>query len=322
MPDCHSPFSTDLTGSWLKSFSDNMVLHLFVLLLCCAGVFHGFLAAATSVSCGNESLAAAAALGVQQINLRQMHGFKFRLQEIQYSEYQEVSGGCYIDVNVTLVQTKCHFTNPKPAEKCDLWEKDERGAVANCCIEIQVMWSVAEVIKYECTTRPEFTNEELVETCPDCPGLLTLDHPTARKAVNDAVLKFNKENKYQNDFMLMEVDHVTSVDFQIFGTITLVQFALVETNCPKGAQTFAPCTPRCPDVATHAFCKAEYLDLQQLLDKLECEMYHPKNPTPHPTVMPEPVCELFHNTPEALICKDRLTNPDPSTHYICPFPLE
>ncbi|KAM9796589.1 alpha-2-HS-glycoprotein-like [Syngnathus typhle] len=292
-----------------------MVLHLFVLLLWCAGAFHGFLAAATSVTCGKESVAAAAALGVQQISLMQKHGFRFRLSEIQGSNYQQVSGGCHIDVNVTLVQTKCHFTNPKPAEKCGLWAKREMGAVATCSIKFWVLMSVARVIKYECSTRRELTKWQ----CPHCPALLPLDHPTALKAVNVAVLKFNQENKYQNDFMLMEVDHVISVYYPGVFSRTVVQFALVETNCPRGAQTFAPCTPRCPDVATHAFCKTTYDNRKQTLEELECDVYPPKNPTHHLTDMPE--CKLFHHSPEAWICKDRLKNPNPSIHHICPFPL-
>ncbi|XP_049580106.1 alpha-2-HS-glycoprotein-like [Syngnathus scovelli] len=299
-----------------------MELHLFVLLLWCAGAFHGFLTAATSVTCSKESVAAAAALGVQQINLRQKHGYKFRLQEIQGSNYQEVSGGCHIDVNVKLVQTKCHFTNPKPAEKCDIWEKDERGAVATCSIGFWVMWRVAKVTKYECTTRPEPTNEELATICPDCPQLLPLDHPTALQAVNEAVLKFNRENRYQNHFTLMEVAHVTSGYIYRIGIVTRVQFVLVETMCPRGAQTFAACTPRCPAIATHAFCKTTYYNRQEQLGDLECELYRPQNPTPHPTGVPEPVCRpLFHHSPEAWICRDRLKNPDPSIHHICPFPL-
>ncbi|XP_049580140.1 alpha-2-HS-glycoprotein-like [Syngnathus scovelli] len=298
-----------------------MVLHLFVLLLWCAGALHGFLAAATSVTCSKESVAAATALGVQQINLKQKHGYKFRLQEVQGSKYQAVSGGCHIDVNVMLVQTTCHFTNPKPAEECGLWAKWDMGAVASCSIELWVLWRVAKVVKYQCTTRQEFTNAELVRTCPDCSGLLPLDDPTALQAVSEAVLKFNRENRYQNDFILMEVDHVQSVYYPRAFSRTLVQFALVETNCPRGAQTFAPCMPRCPDVATHAFCKTIYDNHEQKLEELECEVYRPKNPTRHLTDMPEPECKLFHNTPEAWICKDRLKNPEPSIHHICPFPL-
>ncbi|XP_061153362.1 alpha-2-HS-glycoprotein-like [Syngnathus typhle] len=299
-----------------------MVLHLFVLLLWCAGAFHGFLAAGTSVTCGKENVAAVANLGVGYINWRQKHGFKFRLEEIQGSKYQKVSGGCHIDVNVKLVQTTCHFTNPKPAEQCGLWEKWDMGAVATCSIKFWVLWSVARVIKYECTTRQELTNEELVRTCPDCAGLRPLDDPTALHAVSEAVLKFNRENRYQNNFILMEVDHVQSVYYPRAFSRTLVQFALVETNCPRGAQTFAPCMPRCPDVATHAFCKTTYDNRKQKLEELECDVYPPKNPTRHPTDMPEPECKLFHKTPEALICKDRLKNPNPSIHHICPFPLE
>ncbi|XP_061540902.1 antihemorrhagic factor BJ46a-like [Phycodurus eques] len=304
-----------------------MRTHLFAVLLWCAAALPGILAAAASlpaVTCDKESVAVAASLGVQHINRKHEHGFRFKLQVVQSSNYQQVSGGCHIDVNVKLVQTKCHFTNPKPDDQCELWRLDERGAVATCSIEFWVMWGVAKVIRHECVTRPELTNEELVTICPSCPKLLLLDDPTAVKAVHDAVVKFNRESKQENYFTLMEVAHVTMGSFETIGTITSLMFALVETTCPRGARnTFVPCTPRCPDRAHHAFCQTSYYNLHRQVGKLECELYLPKNPGPHPSDVPEPVCRpLFHQSPEACVCKALLNNPNQAIHNICPFPLK
>ncbi|XP_061681140.1 alpha-2-HS-glycoprotein-like [Syngnathoides biaculeatus] len=300
--------------------------HLVVVLLWCAAALPGLLAVASlpAVTCAKESVAAAASLGVQHINGNHKHGFRFKLQEVQSSKYQQISGGCHIDVNVKLVQTKCHFTNPKPDDQCELWRMDERGAVATCSIEFWVMWGVAKVTRHQCTTRPELTNEELVTVCPYCPSLLPLDDPTAVKAVNDAVVKFNRESKQEKYFTLMEVSHVTMGSVATIGTITSLKFALVETTCPREARnTFVACTPLCPDRAHHSFCQTTYYNLYRQVGELECELYLPKNPGPHPTDVPEPVCRpLFHQSPEACLCKERLKNPTHSIHHICPFPLK
>ncbi|XP_077440584.1 alpha-2-HS-glycoprotein-like [Vanacampus margaritifer] len=297
---------------------------LFVLLLWCAGTLPGLLADLSSaVTCNNQSVAVAARLGVQYINGKHKHGFRFRLQEVQSSNYLLVSGGCYIDVNVKLVQTTCHFTNPKPEDQCELWQRDERGAVATCSIEFWVMWGVAEVTRYECTTRPELTNEEIVTICPNCPMSLPLDDPTAVKAAHDSVVKFNRESKHLNYFTLMEVAHVTMRDVATIGKVTWLKLALVETTCPRETTKMAACAPRCSDRAHHAFCNTTYYNLHRQLGGLECELYLPKNPAPHPTGVPEPVCKpLFHQSPEACVCKHRLKKPEPSVHHICPFPLK
>ncbi|XP_061681057.1 antihemorrhagic factor cHLP-B-like [Syngnathoides biaculeatus] len=303
-----------------------MMTHLVAVLLWCAAAFSGLLAAPSLpvVTCDKENVGVVARLGVQHINGKHKHGFRFKLLVVQSSDYQQISGGCHIDVNVKLVQSKCHFTNPKPDDQCELWRLDERGAVATCSIEFWVMWGMPKVTSHECTTRPELTNEELVTICPICPKLLPLDDPTAVKAVHDAVVKFNRESQHHKYFTLMEVAHVTMGSDAIIGPITSLQFALVETTCPRGARnTFVPCTPRCPERAYHAFCQTSYYNLHKQVGKLDCEFYPPKNQGPHPTDVPEPVCRpLFHRSPEACICKARLNNPDQAIHHICPFPLK
>ncbi|KAM9796595.1 alpha-2-HS-glycoprotein-like [Syngnathus typhle] len=304
-----------------------MGAHLLVVLLWCAGGLPGLLAAVPSlpgITCGNDTVMEAARRGVQHINRKQNHGFRFRLQEVTSSDYQQISGGCHIDVNVKLVQTKCHFTNPKPEDQCEIWRREERGAVATCSIEFWVMRGVAKVISHECTTRPELTNEEIVTICPECPKSLPLDDPTAVQTVKDAVVKFNREQKRTNYFTLMEVDHVTMETTATIGPIISLKFALVETTCPRGARnTFVACTPRCADIAQHAFCQISYYTLYSQLGELECELYPPKNPAPHPTGLSQFMCKpLFHQSPEACVCKNRLGETESTIHYICPFPLK
>ncbi|XP_077381758.1 alpha-2-HS-glycoprotein-like [Festucalex cinctus] len=303
-----------------------MATHLFAVLLWCAVALPGFVAPRSlpSVTCGEDSVKEAAGMAVQHINGMHKHGFKFRLQEVQSSTYQQFSGGCHIDVNVKLAQTKCHFSNPKPADECELWRLDERGAVATCSVEFWVMWGVAKITKYECTTRPELTNKELLMVCLSCPELLPLDDPTGLSAVQEAVLKFNQESKHHNYFTLMEVAQLTAVENVNIGTITRLKFALVETTCPRESkQAFAACTPRCPDRANHVYCQASYYNLHRQVGELDCETYPPKNSGPLPAGEPEPVCRpLFHQSSEACICKAKLRNPQPSIHHICPFPLK
>ncbi|XP_077439913.1 antihemorrhagic factor cHLP-A-like [Vanacampus margaritifer] len=281
--------------------------------------------APSTVTCDKAHVTTAARFGVRVIDEKRKHGFKFKLHEVQSSKYQQLSdGNCDIHVDVALVQTKCHFTNPKPEDQCDLFRQGERGTWATCAIKLSVRGKAATVTRYECITKPEPTNDELFWMRPDFPALLPLDDPTGLKAVDKAVLKFNKESKLQHYFALMEVAHVTIGSVPTRGTITWIMFALVETNCPREAtHTFAPCTPLCLDRAQHLFCETFYFNFQDKVGELECELYLPKELSSLPDGDPEPDCgPLFHQSPEFYACKAQLSHPVPTVHNICPFPLK
>ncbi|XP_077443579.1 alpha-2-HS-glycoprotein-like [Stigmatopora argus] len=298
---------------------------LFAFLLFCMLALSGLVAEQLSpdVTCNKESVMVAANRSVQHINNHHKHGFKFKLQEVQNSKYQQFTGGCHIDVNVKLVQTKCHFTNPKPTQECEVWQRDERGAMAICSVEFWVMWSKAKITKYDCTTRPDRTNDEIQTVCPSCPKLLPLDDPTGVKAVEQAVRLFNQMSKRPSYFTLLEVARLTNWNEVTIGTITWLKFALVETMCPREMKNTLTCTPLCPNRAHHVFCQTAYYNAHNQVGELDCEVYPPKNSSPLPKGEAEPVCgPLFHQSPEACVCKTKLKNPELSIHHICPFPLK
>ncbi|XP_061681024.1 alpha-2-HS-glycoprotein-like [Syngnathoides biaculeatus] len=276
------------------------------------------------VGCDAGAGPGAAVLAVRHINEHHKHGFKFQLQEILSSDFQQVPGGCDVVLNVKLAQTECHFTNPKPHDRCHLFRQDERSAGATCTVALSVKSGTAAVTKHRCATGPEPTNEEMSWICPGCPGLLPLDDPTGSEAAREAVIKFNRESKLQNYFTLLEVAHVTIEYIPASGTMTLLKLALVETTCPREAgDALASCTPLCPDRANHYFCSTTYYNLPEVVGELVCELYLPKNSTQLAAGEPEPACgPLFHQSPEASACKAQLSDPDPSVHHICPYPLE
>ncbi|XP_061681022.1 alpha-2-HS-glycoprotein-like [Syngnathoides biaculeatus] len=302
-----------------------MPTQLLAVLLLCAAAAPGLRGAPSSpaVTCDGGGEAAAASLAVRHINEHHEHGFKFKLDEMQSSKIEHVPGGCHFDVNVKLMQTDCHVTNPKPADQCDFMMQSERGAVATCNSKLDVKGGVATVTSHQCATRPELSNSEMVATCPDCPALLPLDDETGVKAVEEAVKKFNRESNHQNYFALMEISLLTSGYIPSVGTNTWLKFALVETVCPKNSRILQQaCTPRCPDRAHHAFCESSYTHSTGELGAVTCEVYLPKNTEPLEPGAQEPACSAgFHGSAEASACTARLGAAEPSIHPICPFPL-
>ncbi|XP_077439923.1 alpha-2-HS-glycoprotein-like [Vanacampus margaritifer] len=296
-----------------------MVAHLLVGLLWCAlaPLAHLRSAPLLGVTCRKDGVETLADFAVQHINGQHKHGFKFKLNKILGSKYQQMAGGCHVDVSLKLVQTKCHFSDPKSHQQCVPFRMDERGAVATCDVSLAVASGRASVNRHLCDTRPEHTNAEMAWICPDCPILLPLDDPNGEKAAHQVVLKFNRESRHRNFFTLMEVAQLTGGHIPNMGTLTWLKLALVETDCPREAtNTFAPCTPLCPNQAGHVFCQATYYNRQAKIAQLECEFYPPQ------MSVSGPACGLlFHQRLEAFACKAQLGIRKPAVHHICPFPL-
>ncbi|XP_061663595.1 uncharacterized protein LOC133493799 isoform X5 [Syngnathoides biaculeatus] len=73
-----------------------MTTNLFAVLLWCAAALSGLLAAPSwpAVTYDKENVTAAAPFGVRHINGMHKHGFRFKLQEVQRSKYQQCRKCC------------------------------------------------------------------------------------------------------------------------------------------------------------------------------------------------------------------------------------
>ncbi|XP_077463761.1 alpha-2-HS-glycoprotein-like [Stigmatopora argus] len=231
----------------------------------------------------------------------------------------QVSDNCVIDLQLKLSQTKCHVSNPKYHEDCEVMAPSDRGASANCNIRLSVTGGVANVVHYNCDTKAEPNNSEMAMICPDCPGLSPLDSEIGLTAVQAAVRQHNQQSNHLNYFGLMEISKLTSyyIPAPSMGTMMGLEFAMVETACRKDSRmVLEACSPRCPDRAHHIFCKATYKVRGREVDELECEFYPPKDITP---LAVEPTCTLFHGSPEDEACHRQLQVHHKDVHQICPF---
>ncbi|XP_054646057.1 antihemorrhagic factor cHLP-B-like [Dunckerocampus dactyliophorus] len=299
-----------------------MWAHLLVALLACALITGDAAPPLDLVTCNDATVGAAVNLAIRHINEHHHHGYKFKLGEIQGHKYEKVGEGCNIDLQLMLFETKCHFTNPKAAEDCEMWEMGERGASASCTSMLSVQDGIATVTRHQCTTQQAMSNEDMFLTCPDCPSMMSLNDPDVMRVVAEAVQKYNQESNHQHYFALLEVGRALSAYIPSLGMVTYPKFALVETNCPKGSR-IAPeaCVPRCPDRAQYAMCGTSYSTINGVKSP-ECELYPAKNSAPLGPGEVEPVCaSSFHQSAEATTCRTQMTNNDPALHHICPFPL-
>lgn len=302
------------------------------------------------VTCSEDGGAAAARLAMHHINEHHDHGYKFKLDKVNSTKLEKVDDGCNIELQLDLLQTKCHTVNPKHFEDCDTPDEDFKAVMASCTVTMTVKDTDAKVTKYDCDTRKVHTNSEMVMMCPDCPTMIALNSPEGLKAVHEAVQKFNMNSTNQHIYILQEVGLVLSTYIMMRGMNYYPEFVLVETHCPWGTKIMPEaCNPLCPDRAHHAFCRASYSSAG--LTSLECEVYPPTNTTALGLGEQEPVCRPLrrvgppppdptsHQGPAAPPvvqerqqhglppqqslppCNGVLTNINPVLHPICPWPL-
>ncbi|XP_025755184.1 alpha-2-HS-glycoprotein isoform X2 [Oreochromis niloticus] len=249
------------------------------------------------LTCSEGNGPAAADKAVHHINEYHDHGYKFRLHEVQGNSVEQVDGGCNVKLQLDLRETKCHTTNPKPFEDCELRRETQRAVKANCTVLMTIKDGDATITKYECDTRQVNTNSEMVRICPDCPVLLPLNDSEGLKSVHEATTEFNKNTSNQHYYVLKEVGRISSGYIMTSGMNYYAEFALVETRCPMGSRiVIEACTPLCPDRARHAFCKSSYSSENGLLSN-DCDFYPAENTTALGPDEKEPDCRHHGRRP-------------------------
>ncbi|XP_005938490.2 alpha-2-HS-glycoprotein 1 [Haplochromis burtoni] len=242
------------------------------------------------LTCSEGNGPAAADKAVHHINEHHDHGYKFRLHEVQGNSVEQVDGGCNVKLQLDLRETKCHTINPKPFKDCEIRGMGERAVKANCTVLMTIKDGDASITKYECDTRQEKTNLEMVRICPDCPVLLPLNNSEGLKSVREATAEFNKNTSNQHYYILKEVGRISTGYIMGLGMNYYPEFALVETRCPMGSRIIIEaCIPLCPNRARHAFCRSSYSSQNGLLST-ECDFYPAENTTALGPGEKEPVC--------------------------------
>ncbi|XP_061894710.1 alpha-2-HS-glycoprotein-like [Entelurus aequoreus] len=298
-----------------------MLAYLLAALLACALLPGDAVTPSEDITCHHFSVGAAANFSVRHIDEHHQHGYKFKLGEIQGHKYEQTAEGCNIDLQLALRETRCHVTDPKAVEDCEVLEMGEGGAAANCTVMLTRHLTGTTVTRHQCTTTPAHSSDDMM-MCPDCPRMRALNDPAVAKAVHVAMLKYNQESNNRHDFTLLEVGRVLSGYIPSVGMMTYPKFILVETRCPKYIR-IAPeaCTPRCPHRAQHAVCSTSYSSKTGVASP-QCELFPAKDSTALGPGEVEPRCgPSFHQSPEGAACTSQLTNNDPALHPICPFPL-
>nr|XP_020476557.1 antihemorrhagic factor cHLP-B-like [Monopterus albus] len=228
-------------------------------LLSSAVLLCGAAPALEPVTFTDNNSTAAARLAMHHINEHHNHGYKFQLSETQGYKAEKVDEVKLIELQLNLLETRCHVVNPKHFEDCETRSEGERAVKANCTVMMTVKNGDAKVTKYECDTRQAKTNFEMAMICPDCPVLLALNTSEGLQSANEAVRKINQNTTNKHYYILQEVGRIQAGYIPMKGMYYYVEFAIVETHCPMGSRIVPEaCKPLCPERAHHALCQSTY----------------------------------------------------------------
>ncbi|KAM8888935.1 alpha-2-HS-glycoprotein 1 [Synchiropus picturatus] len=267
-------------------------------LLSAALVLWGAHSLPLEIECNGDGIRYAGKLAEQAIEKNHDHGYKFLFQGVNGSTINQVQDGCEMTLHIILKETSCTVTNPKPASECKLRDMYDE-VTANCTVMLDVKNGVGKVTRYECDTRQEVTDIEMMQLCPDCPVLAFLNNAEGLKAVHDAIQQFNKNSSNTNIYVLHEVGRIISYYMMSAGMMYSPSFTLVETRCPMGSRiALEACVPLCPKRAKHAYCTARYSTVSGL-QSVDCEYYPAEDNQTLALGEKEPVCERPHTGPPA-----------------------
>ncbi|CAL8348015.1 unnamed protein product [Gadus morhua 'NCC'] len=287
-----------------------------VLLLSAAVALCGAAPALEPVTCSVDGLETTAVrFAIQHINQQQDHGYKFKLSEVIVVSPTQKVQGCSIVMRVNLQETKCHSSDPKHFEDCEVRHAGGTVVMAGCVVVLSVQGDVASVVSHKCGTTKD---EEELRMCPDCPRLQDLTNVEGLQRIGGVIRKYNVLNATEHYFVLSDVGRMSASYIMGVGMNYVAEFAMVETHCPVGSR-IAPeaCTPLCPDRARHIFCKNSE---NPRGSRLYCETYPAVNKVDLQPGMIEPTCLQLPRFNPAVQCTEGPALKD--IHPICSWPRQ
>uniref|UniRef100_A0A3B5LFF1 Cystatin fetuin-B-type domain-containing protein n=1 Tax=Xiphophorus couchianus TaxID=32473 RepID=A0A3B5LFF1_9TELE len=132
------------------------------------------------VPCNDKAVEKLSRLAVTYINEDRTEGYKFALNRIAnvYLHAQGPGGNVYY-LDLDVLETKCHIGSPKPWKRCDVRPFMETQISGNCNTTIlHTPEGFSYLYSYDCALVPD-PPEKLLQTCPTCPVLLSVDSPLA-----------------------------------------------------------------------------------------------------------------------------------------------
>ncbi|NXJ75346.1 FETUA protein, partial [Trogon melanurus] len=229
-------------------------------------------AAPAPLGCDDPESEAAAEAAVSYINAHSRHGYKFALNRIE--NIRVLPQGLNNDIvflELDLLETTCHILSPTPLANCTVRSFTDHAVEGDCDVKLQKVDGKFSVLASKCHSHPD-SREDVLQVCPDCPLLESLNDTEVSTLVTSALKDHN--SKTPNAYLrLLEIGRA-KIQYEP-AHVVIAEFAVAATNCSaQDAQTNAEACHLLPDdEANFGFCTATMVKQPSQDLEVDCQLY-------------------------------------------------
>ncbi|NWH45246.1 FETUA protein, partial [Fregata magnificens] len=231
------------------------------------------------LGCDDPESEAAAEVAVSYINGHSHHGYKFALNRIE--NIRVLPQGLNNDIiflELDLLETTCHILSPTPLANCTVRSFTQHAVEGDCDVKLQKLNGKLSVLASKCHSHAD-SSEDIIQLCPDCPLLASLNNTEVLTTVTAALSDHN--SKTADAYLrLIEIGRAKIQYHPVH--IVSVEFAVAATNCSAGEakDNVEACQLLPDDQSNFGFCTAAMVMRPSQDLRVDCQLYGHQVPTP------------------------------------------
>ncbi|NXL58829.1 FETUA protein, partial [Chordeiles acutipennis] len=257
------------------------------------------------LGCDDPESEEAAEVAVSYINGRSHHGYKFALNRIE--NIRVIPEGLNSDIiflELDLLETTCHILSPTPLENCTVRSFAEHAVEGDCDVKLLRVGRKFSMLASKCHSHAD-SSEDILQVCPDCPLLTSLNNTEVLTTVTAAL---NDHNSKTADAYLRLLE-IGRAKIQYHPAhIVYVEFAVAATNCSakEAKDNVEACQLLPDDQSNYGFCTATIATTQDKSQDLrvDCQLYGHQVPTPDSPFLSRPgvtYSQSVQDTPAGMV---------------------
>ncbi|XP_054691705.1 alpha-2-HS-glycoprotein isoform X2 [Grus americana] len=174
-------------------------------------------------------------------------------------------------LELDLLETTCHILSPTPLANCTVRSFTQHAVEGDCDVKLQKLDGKLSVLASKCHSHAD-SSEDVLQLCPDCPLLASLNNTEVLTTVTAAL---NDHNSKTADayLRLLEIGRAKIQYHPVH--IVYVEFAVAATNCSaEAAKDNAEACQLLPDDQSNfGFCTATMATQPSQNLQVDCQLY-------------------------------------------------
>ncbi|XP_009507206.1 alpha-2-HS-glycoprotein [Phalacrocorax carbo] len=224
------------------------------------------------LGCDDPESEAAAEVAVSYINGHSHHGYKFALNRIE--NIRVLPQGLNNDIiflELDLLETTCHILSPTPLANCTVRSFEQHAVEGDCDVKLQKLNGKLSVLASKCHSHAD-SGEDIIQLCPDCALLASLNNTEVLTAVTAAL---NDHNSKTADAYLRLIEIGRAKIQSHPAHIVSVEFAVAATNCSaeEAKDNVEACQLLPDDQSNFGFCTAVMITRPSQDLRVDCQLY-------------------------------------------------